>query len=484
MSRIVRQSKFRHVFGEPVKPELQYSDLDLSPTTGDHNYVRGNTKFFSVAVRGGGGPVQVIPYTLTGKLPRGYPTINGHTAAVYDTAWNPFNEHQLATGSDDSTVKVWQIPEGGLTENMKDPLVTLSGHGKPVTLLQWHPTANGVLASASKDPSVKIWDVENATARTTIDCFGGLVQDLAWNADGSLLATSTKDKLGKIFDPRTGAVVAEWMPHEGAKAFKILFLGDRGQILTAGFSKQNKREVKIWDVKDFSKEICQVEVDQSAGTLMPFYDDDTRILYLTGKGDGNIRYYEMVDEAPYIYPLSDYRTNVSTKGADMLPKRACNALKCEVARLLKLTGDGVEPLTFIVPRKSESFQEDIYPDAYAGKPSVDAASWFGGANKAPLRMSMDPAKNGAVSASAPAAYKPLSIPTQSLAPASAPAASPVVSSVSHAPAASNGDSDAQVAELTAKVSQLAKQLAEAKDRIAELEASETKLKKAVAALTG
>lgn len=31
-------------------------------------------------------------------------------------------------------------------------------------------------------------------------------------------------------------------------------------------------------------------------------------------------------------PLHHCRTNVSTKGADMLPKRACNAMKCEVAR--------------------------------------------------------------------------------------------------------------------------------------------------------
>jgi hypothetical protein len=36
-SRFVRASKFRHVFAEPAKPESQYVDLDLAPTTGDHN---------------------------------------------------------------------------------------------------------------------------------------------------------------------------------------------------------------------------------------------------------------------------------------------------------------------------------------------------------------------------------------------------------------------------------------------------------------
>jgi len=36
-SRIVRASKFRHVFAEPEKTDNCYSDLELSPVTGDHN---------------------------------------------------------------------------------------------------------------------------------------------------------------------------------------------------------------------------------------------------------------------------------------------------------------------------------------------------------------------------------------------------------------------------------------------------------------
>ena len=175
-SRFVRASKFRHVFAETSKPEGCYSTLDLSPVTGDHNYVRASGKFFSVAVRGGGGPVLVLPFSATGRLPMGYPLINGHSAAVYDTAWNPFNDNMLATGSDDTTVKVWSIPDGGLTESLKDPLVTLSGHGKPVTLLSWHPTAENVLASVGKDPCVKIWDVTSGANKLTLDGFGGLVQ--------------------------------------------------------------------------------------------------------------------------------------------------------------------------------------------------------------------------------------------------------------------------------------------------------------------
>ena len=69
-------------------------------------YIRCNTKFFSVSARGGGGPILVMPFSATGKLPRGYPLLNGHSAAVLDTAWSPFDEHLLASGSDDATVRI------------------------------------------------------------------------------------------------------------------------------------------------------------------------------------------------------------------------------------------------------------------------------------------------------------------------------------------------------------------------------------------
>lgn len=38
----------------------------------------------------------------------------------------------------------------------------------------------------------------------------------------------------------------------------------------------------------------------------------------------------------------------------MIPKRGCDVMKCETARLLKLTSNSVEPLSFVVPRKVRS----------------------------------------------------------------------------------------------------------------------------------
>lgn len=128
---------------------------------------------------------------------------------------------------------------------------------------------------------------------------------------------------------------------------------------------------------------------------MPFYDDDTQLLYLAGKGDGNVRFYEMTDETPYCYPISEHRTNVSAKGMAWVPKRGLNIMGCETARLLKLTSNTVEPLCFFVPRKSEAFQDDIYPDTAAPIPSQTADEWILGSHKPPVLMSLNPANSGA-----------------------------------------------------------------------------------------
>ncbi len=84
---------------------------------------------------------------------------------------------------------------------------------------------------------------------------------------------------------------------------------------------------------------------------MPFFDNDTNVLFLAGKGDGNIRYYEIVDDAPYIHYLSEFKSNVPQRGMCMLPKRAVNVSECEIVRVLKLGVKLVEPISFQVPRK-------------------------------------------------------------------------------------------------------------------------------------
>lgn len=78
-----------------------------------------------------------------------------------------------------------------------------------------------------------------------------------------------------------------------------------------------------------------------------------------------------------------------------IPKRACDVMKCETARALKLTGNAVEPLKFIVPRKSDAFQDDLFPATFSGVASHTADEWLAGSDLPPKLCSLDPSNAGA-----------------------------------------------------------------------------------------
>ena len=68
-------------------------------------------------------------------------------------AWSPDGK-QVASGSRDNTVKIWQTWTGTC-------LSTLTGHSKIVTSVAWNKDGSK-LASGSGDKSVRIWAVGSA----------------------------------------------------------------------------------------------------------------------------------------------------------------------------------------------------------------------------------------------------------------------------------------------------------------------------------
>lgn len=397
MSSFVRASKFRHVYADQPRQDSKFENIRLSTTTGEQNYIKANPLYFAVGLQGGGGPFTIINHDKPGKLEPSQPIVTGHSAAVLDFEFNPFHDQIIASASEDQTIKVWGIPEGGLKENLNDPLVDLHGHARKVTLLRFNPTANNVLASVSSDLSSKLWDIEKGVEiSSNNDSHDQLIQDIVWDVRGNTYATSSKDKHVRIFDGRTNTMATKIETvHEGAKSIKLTYLGHLEKMVTVGFTRQSQRQFKIWDPRNTAKAVKKIDIDQAAGVIMPFYDADTQILYLAGKGDGNIRYYEFVNEEPYAFPLSDFRSSVSAKGMAFVPKRGLDIMGCETARLLKLTSNTVEPLSFRVPRKSEAFQDDIFPDTASGEPAHTADEWLAGSDKVPVTMSLNPANRKA-----------------------------------------------------------------------------------------
>jgi len=409
----VRESHYRHVFSEPSKQK--YEDLRPSNTNTESVGVRGNSKFYALAWQsGGGGSLAVLDSKKFGRLPSQQPLINGHAGAILDFEFSPFDECMVATASEDLTVKIWQVPPDGLKENMKVAQVAFEGHGKKVQFCTFNPTACFIIASAAFDNTIRVWDIaeqEQACSISTPD----QVMALKWNYNGSLLAAACKDKKLRIFDPRAGACVGTSKIHEGVKASKVAWIGhptlpdECHKIVTTGFSSQAERQIGIWDVRNFSNDgsgvdpITMISMDQGTGSIFPVYDEGTGLLYVAGKGDANVRFFEVTADSPYLHYISDYRAMNPQKGFDFLPKRCCDTTVHEIMRGLKLEATCVHPISFRVPRKSEAFQEDIFPDGPSPQWACTNEEWRAGAICNPKLMSLRP---GAVDASAKASAGP------------------------------------------------------------------------------
>jgi len=400
----IRQSKYRHVFCDQPKQDLCHIGFRIATATGEQQYVKASTKYWSVAMFGGGGPLIVGRHDRPGRFEDGTsPILKGHSGTVLDMDWSPFDDSLLATASEDSTIKLWSIPEdweptddkglGKKGKDFTDVMVDLDGHSKKVTLIRFHPTANNTLLSASADYTVKLWDVESGVSVMSYDECSDLFQDIVWDVRGDTFAASNKDKTVRFIDARTGKCSSTLeKAHEGVKSTKLSFFGESGKVLTTGASKQSGREMKVWDLKMLSKPLQTEAVDTASGALIPIYDQDTSVLYLCGKGDGIIRLYEFEDKDPYINKLGDgFRSTTPGKGYCAIPKRGLDIMACETMRIMKLTNkDGIHPLSFTVPRKSDAFQDDIFPPAPAPTPAHTFAEWKAGSSKLPITMKLDP----------------------------------------------------------------------------------------------
>ncbi|EAW51208.1 coronin-6 isoform X5 [Homo sapiens] len=208
--RVVRQSKFRHVFGQAAKADQAYEDIRVSKVTWDSSFCAVNPKFLAIIVEaGGGGAFIVLPLAKTGRVDKNYPLVTGHTAPVLDIDWCPHNDNVIASASDDTTIMVWQIPDYTPMRNITEPIITLEGHSKRVGILSWHPTARNVLLSAGGDNVIIIWNVGTGEVLLSLDdMHPDVIHSVCWNSNGSLLATTCKDKTLRIIDPRKGQVVA------------------------------------------------------------------------------------------------------------------------------------------------------------------------------------------------------------------------------------------------------------------------------------
>ena len=82
--RVVRTSKFRHIFGANQKREQCYDNIRVSKASWDSTFCDVNPKFVAIIVEsGGGGAFLVIPLAKVGRVAPDAPLVAGHKGMTY-----------------------------------------------------------------------------------------------------------------------------------------------------------------------------------------------------------------------------------------------------------------------------------------------------------------------------------------------------------------------------------------------------------------
>jgi len=148
-----------------------------------------------------------------GELER---TIKGHTKAVLDVDYGgPRGNTLLASCSSDLTIKLWDPNDD--YKNIR----TLPGHDHSVSAVRFIPSgaagspmSGNLLVSASRDKTLRIWDVTTGYCVKTLSGHLDWVRDVAPSPDGRFLFSGGNDQVPRLWDISSGETKATFLGHE------------------------------------------------------------------------------------------------------------------------------------------------------------------------------------------------------------------------------------------------------------------------------
>ncbi|KAI9099888.1 hypothetical protein DFS34DRAFT_648832 [Phlyctochytrium arcticum] len=431
-------SKYRNIVLTAAKREESFA---LPPgfvnTGGDASPIHASQTLVAFRSGSSGNSVGVLPLSNPSASRSSATVIHVGSGLVSDIQFCPWEgqtHDTLATAGDDGSVKLWSIEKTELKESPVTPVWAKTCHERRVEAFAFNPAADGVIATCGAG-QVRIWDTAGGDECLHTLEAGDLVQGISWKGDGSLLASVSRDNIMRIFDPRrTLEPIISGAAHTGIKPTRVVWIGNSDLVLTTGFSQRRDREIAIWDSRQLKSSLVSVKIDTSPGIFTPLYDEDTRLLFLAGKGDTAIRWWEINPESvesPITPGAIPYSSSNVYSAATLVPKASLSIMRCEVARILTVASDGssILPISVTVPRKSHiDFHADIFPDTKGTTPPLSSAEWRAGESKVPDVVSLDPSKNKSENANLSKAATPVTSLASTSTAETLPATKPLASS--------------------------------------------------------
>ncbi|CAG2255121.1 FBXW7 [Mytilus edulis] len=121
-------------------------------------------------------------------------TFEGHQGGVWCLSF--FTPNLILSGSHDGTIKIWNVKERKMARSIlahDGPIWAMVRHGK-------------ILVSVSQDKTAKVWDISRCLLLKTLTGHNKPIFAVDMNEDGTLVITGSADRTVKIWDVETGEV--------------------------------------------------------------------------------------------------------------------------------------------------------------------------------------------------------------------------------------------------------------------------------------